>query len=284
VTKVVNCPRFAPFSLLIALISSAAPPLTARGDLIMSDSFEYPTGGLNGKNGGIGFGGNPWTAVAGQADPTITAGSMTYTDGTRAYDSAGNKLAPANTSRSTRNLDAAEPVANRTIWVAFRATFSGAGGFGTNHAGFSLFSAANGAGSEFFIGKPGSATNWGVDTSSAAAAQASGAVTAADKDALLVTKIVYGASTAAVSFWVNPAGITSEPALGPADATSTETNFNIVSIRVSTGADATGFQFDEFRVGDTLADVVPEPGCAAGVIGVVALTAGRRSRRGGARQ
>lgn len=246
-----------------------------RGTQIAYEGFNYTTpGGLVGKNGGSGFGANAWASVSGQTDPALAAASLDYTSGANSIATEGNKVAPANTSRATRNFDAAEPVANRTLWVSFRINYTGALPLPTNHAGVSLFSAANGGGSELFLGKPGSATNWGVDTSTQTAVQASGAITAATVDAFLLTRITYGASTATVDMWVNPALV--ESSLGTAPIQSTETNFDLVSMRVSTGTNASNFQFDEIRIADTFAEVVPEPTAAAMLVGAAVLLAGRR--------
>ena len=243
---------------------------------VASDSFDYPApGGLVGKSGGTGFGGS-WAAVSGQADPALAAGSLDYSDGSRSLQTSGNKVAPANTSRATRNLDAAEVVAGRVIWIGFRENFTGAGAMPTNHAGFSIFGAADGGTPELFMGKPGSATNWGVDTSDQNAAQATGAVSEADKNAFLLTKLDYTVSPAAVSMWVNPP--LDESMLGTPDVTSTQGHFNIVSVRVSTGANSVGYEFDEFRMGDTFADVVPEPAASGAALAAAGLLALRRRR------
>jgi hypothetical protein len=231
---------------------------------------------LNGNNGGAGFGSNPWSAVAGLTDPALASGSLTYTSGSRSIDTEGNRVAPALNSRSTRNLDAPEVVANRTLWIGFRMNFTGSGAFPTNHAGFSLFSTSNGGGSELFMGKPGSATNWGVDTSTQSAVQAPGSVSAADKNAFLLTRITYGATTANVDMWVNPPLDDSQ--LGAPQVSSTDAAFNIVSMRVSTGANASGFEFDEFRMADTFNEVVPEP-AGLGLAGAIAAAGLLRRRR-----
>jgi hypothetical protein len=270
-------------SILTAGVLATAS--SAHATLIAYDGFDY-TGNLNGKNSAtdVGFGANAWTIVSGQADPVIGTGSLEFTDTNgNELDTEGNKVAPANTSRSTRNFDSTIAAANTTMWISFRINHTGASNTAlpTNHAGFSLFSAANGTGNELFLGKPGSATNWGMDTSSAAAAQRTGAVTVTgDRDALLLYKLVYTGTSAAISMWVNPDDLTNESTLGTADATSTETGIsNFVSMRVSTGGNATGFQFDEFRIADNFAQVVPVPEptmLGLGVIGAGMLLHRRR--------
>lgn len=256
----------------------AAVPAESRATQIAYEGFDYATpGGLFGKNGGSGFGSNAWAQINTDGEPALAAGSLPYSDGTNSIETSGNKLGQALNTRASRNLDAVEAVANRTIWVSFRANYTGGSTFPTNHAGFSLFSGANATGSEFFLGKPGSATHWGVDTSSATAAQASGTPSASQLDAFLLTKITYGASSATVQMWIDP--VLDESSLGAAPINSTQTNFTIASIRVSTGSNASNFQFDEFRMADTFAEVVPEPGAASlGAVAAAGLLASRRRR------
>ena len=120
---------------------------SARAEGIASDSFDYPApGALNGKAGGSGFGSNVWTQVGSQPDPAIGSGSLQYTRGGRSIEASGNKVAPAAGGRSSRNLDAVEPVSGRVVWVGFRMNFTGTGAMPTNHAGISIFSGANATG------------------------------------------------------------------------------------------------------------------------------------------
>ena len=249
----------------------------APADGIASDSFDYPApGGLVGKAGGSGFGSNAWAAVTGQSDPALVPGSLEYSDGGSSVQTAGNRVAPVNTSRATRNLDAVEEVAGRIVWLGFRERFTGAGGMPTNHAGISLFSGPNATGTELFFGKPGSATNWGMDTSTENFAQIAGAVTDADKDAFIIARINYNANPASVSMWVNPP--LNESLLGPAEVSGTQQHFNIASVRLSTGANSVGYEFDEFRMGTTFADVIPEPATSGVALLAGGLLALRRRR------
>ena len=73
----------------------------------------------------------------------------------------------------------------------------------------------------------------------------------------MLYKLVYGASSAAVSMWINP-NITSEGTLGPPQATGTQPGLDAVrSVLISTGASASGYQFDELRLGRTFYSVTP---------------------------
>ena len=247
---------YATMVLAVFLAVTMAAPV-ASATPVASDSFDYAVpGGLNGQVGGSGFGSNAWTFVSGQASPALAAGSMEYTSGTSSLVTAGNKLQPASTSRSTRNFPSVLSTTNQTYWVSFRIHHTGTGSLPSNHAGFSLFSGANGSGTEIFMGKGGNATNWGMWHSGGSSAQKSGAVSSADRDAFLVYKLEFTSGQVTISMWVNPA-LGAAPS-GTPDASVTESHSTtIASLRFSTGSNASGYQFDEFRMGTTFADVSP---------------------------
>jgi hypothetical protein len=269
-------------AMSLKLVLGAAAVLTAasatQAAVIAYEGLDYEVpGALGGKSGGEGFGANAWTVLTG--DPTLGAGSLEYSDGTRDLVTEGNKLDMNVNQRAARNLDAAELVAGRTLWVSLRVAHTTAAAFPTNHAGFSLFSGASGTGNELFIGKPASATNWGVFSSLGnVTSTASGT---ADKDAFLLARLTYGATTYDLDLWINPS-LAGESSLGsPSAQLNDVTSFNVTSVRISTGGNSSNYEFDEFRIGDTFADVapVPEP-AAAGLVSVVAAAVlGHRGRR-----
>jgi endonuclease/exonuclease/phosphatase family metal-dependent hydrolase len=87
--------------------------------------------------------------------------------------------------------------------------------------------------------------------------QKTGAVSASDKDALLLYKLVFTTTNVTVSMWINPP-LTGEGSLPAADKVhSAAHSTNITSMNVSLGGNSTGFQFDEFRMGTTYATVTP---------------------------
>jgi hypothetical protein len=221
---------------------------------VATESFAY-TGSLNDQNGGSGFF-NAWTAVSGLASPALTSGSMTYTDGTKSLATAGNKLQPTSASRSIRNFATQTATTSATYWVAFRANQTDAGAVPSNHAGFSLFSGADAGGTEIFLGKPGAATNWGIDHSGTMVQRPGGVETTGGRDALLVYKLVFSSGSVTISMWVNP--ILNESSLGTPHATLTKAHStSIASLRFSTGTNSVNYQFDEFRFGSTFGSVTP---------------------------
>jgi hypothetical protein len=225
--------------------------------LIAADGFNYAVpGSLNGQTGGTGFGTNAWAPVSTFASPALASGSMAYSDGSRSLSTGGNKLQPANSSRSSRNFASTITTAGTTKWVAFRLNHTGTGEFPTNHAGFGLWSGLNGTGTEIFLGKPGSSTNYGIFHSGTTVQRTGSVTTTGGRDALLVYRLVFSGSSVTISMWVNPP--LSEGSLGTPHATLSKAHTtNIASMLVSTGTNASGFQLDEFRTGASFADVAP---------------------------
>jgi hypothetical protein len=220
------------------------------------DGFAYPApGGLNTQNGGSGFNG-AWTAWAGLANPALASGSLTYSSGSTLV-TAGNKVAPAAASRSTRNFSIPLATANSTLWLSYRINQTGTGALPTNHAGFSLFTGNNGTGTEILFGAGSNWTNWGMLISTGGSATKAGSVTAADRNGLLLYKCVFTASTVTISMWVNPGFV--EGSLGAAHATLPASSFTgtLASLRLSTGTNSVNYQFDEFRIGNSFASVMP---------------------------
>jgi hypothetical protein len=187
------------------------------------DGFNYAVpGSLNGQSGGSGFGG-AWAAVSGQASPALASGSLTYTSGSNALITEGNKVAPSATARSVRNFSSTIATANTTLWLGYRINQTDTGTLPSNHAGFSLFTGVNATGTEILFGHGTSWTNWGTLISTGGSAVKSGSVTAADRNGFLLYKCVFTASTVTISMWVNPSF--TEASLGTAHATLPATAF-----------------------------------------------------------
>jgi hypothetical protein len=220
--------------------------------LIASDGFNYTVpGGLVGKNGGSGFGSNAW-ATAGVTDPALASGSLAYSDGTNSIITSGNKVQPVGNSRATRNFANPITTASSTKWLSFRIKRA-PGTFPSNHAGFSLYSGTAGSGTEIFFGKPASGTNWGIFHSGTnQTAIATGTV---QYDAFLVVKMVFTSSTVTIQMWVNPILIEGSLGTPQAQLTNLAHTTSVASLRLSTGTNSTGYEFDEFRMGGSFADV-----------------------------
>jgi hypothetical protein len=219
-----------------------------------ADSIES-AGGLGTTNGGFGFGNNSWVTASGFNSPAIATGSMTYTDGTRSIITKGDKLQPAANSRAYRNFASTITTAGKTLWVSFRANNTGTGTLPTNHAGFQLCDATNGGGTNYiFLGKPGfSATNWGFDHAGSWS-QKSGAVATADRDALLLYKLVFTGTQVTISMWVDPP-LTEVQLPAPVLSQTFAHTANIASVWAGVGGNSTNYQFDEFRMSPVFTDV-----------------------------
>lgn len=231
-----------------------------------NDDFNY-TGGLNTNAGGWGWEPNAWTQYSSYTSPATASGSMTYTDSAgNTLKVSGNKLQPAGNSKSFRNLPTANqfvPQPGDVLWVSFRVNHTGAAGtpLPSNHAGFALYSSLNAdtAGDELFLGNPGySGQNWGFNPEGGTRVVAPGSVqSGAPRNVLLLYKLEYGTSNATIKMWINP-DITSEQTLGTPAATGTQPGLDPVrSVLFSTGGTASGYQFDEFRIGRTFYAVTP---------------------------
>ena len=144
-----------------------------------------------------------------------------------------------------------------SLWASFRVNYTGTGALPSNHAGFALYSTLNAdaAGDEFFMGNPGfSGQNWGFNPEGGTRVVATVTL---NKNVLLLYKLTYTATGADVKMWINP-NITSEGTLGTPQATGTQPGLDAVrSVLISTGATASGYQFDELRLGRTFYSVTP---------------------------
>jgi hypothetical protein len=257
--------------LLCACAVIGSGTRSAYGVVIAYDGFDYPTGTIQGQGTpGQGFAA-PSAGLWAITDVTsgsvnVTSPGLTYSKDGLDLETIGNNARPirgstsSNTGRAFRVLDGVETGANRTVWVSFLIQYPGpTPSITAGHGGVSLYS---GSGTEtLFLGKAGgSSTTWGFDRISPGGEVSTG-VGITSAPAFLLTKLDFGATNVNVSMWVNPT-LTDELLLGPAQASSSRTNFNFDRLRISTSMQTTGIIVDEVRVGDTYRDVtpVPEPG------------------------
>lgn len=256
-------PRPSPLAMSLALGALAllsAHPAQAQ---TVSDSFEYPTGNLNGRAGGTGFTG-AWSSTGTQ----VTSPGLAYPG----LATAGNAvtLSPfgANTPAiASRQLASTFGADGTTLYISF---LDQATNTGSRFLGVSLFSGnpgpsgtANGT-EQLFIGKLNGTSAFGVSSGAASASSQ----TSSSMLSLLVARIDFATGTDTVTLYVNPTVGAPEPT-----PSATLNNVNIGTfnyLRLAAGAgnsmgtttSVTG-RLDELRLGDTFASVTPAASAAA---------------------
>ncbi len=217
---------FAPFAGIAltctTLLTSAS---FSQAEVIVSEDFTYPDGGLNGQNGGKGFSG-AWTS------------SINVTGGVPTGDSA-----------STRSLAIPFP-ANGTLWLSFDWGFAANPHPQAQFGGITFF---KGTEERFLIGDTWDTGVWSMNGASVTTeANYGGRKTG-------VAKITLGTGeTSIVELWVGPAGSVVDVSGAPI-ATATGRNLDGVdSIRImGSSFDANIDQsFDNLVIGTTAEDVV----------------------------
>jgi hypothetical protein len=250
---------------LAALLMLAAIGTPAVGQQIAYDGFNYATGtNLNGFNGGSGWA-DVWSEPSfgtGNANDnvpeTIQAGSLTFSN----LATGGNRVVTGGRfSYDIRNLGTALGTAGTTRYASFLIRRDTAGPNPVNNGpdyGGLVFGDEHNPNS-LFVGKPGggSVTNFAMENGAGAGQVASSRPETLGTTALLVVRFDFTSANDTFRLYVNPAPGAAEPTV--ADATKNDLNMGMfVGVSISTGAAAT-WSFDEIRVGNNFADVIPVP-------------------------
>jgi hypothetical protein len=269
-------------------------PAVSNAAVLSHDSFSGYTAGelpANPSPAVAGYTGN-WTDVDfGDAEPSITAGSLTYGDAlyagssgdrvTVANNTTGGEITAANSGRVYRILDSTLAVTDSTTGSLYMSFLfqSGQETGATTYQMLSLYNATTSdANRNFDIGlttnggQTGTAYNFGVDN-----AYTTTGVAANTSVHLLVVKFDLSAAAGSdsVTVWV-------DPTLGAGDPTGgvTVTGANLTWDRLAlSDYEGNSAAWDEIRWGTDFNSVtVPEP--AAGLLGSLgALMLLRRRRR-----
>ena len=215
-----------------AILGSAA---LSQAGVIVSENFSYGDGGLNGQNGGTGFGANTWF----NSNSSVT----------------GGVAAGGGDSSSKRNF-AASLGTTGTIWVRFDWGSSEAPAEWNSYGGLTFYNGTSDGGTEsFLLGNPWAyaptQTRWNISSGSG-----SPNTTIPNHPGMKsgVAKLDLGAGT--VSMWVGAAGTTIDVGRNP-DASASGLNLaNIQGIRINGYSGNSASQnFDNLIIGTTVADV-----------------------------
>ncbi|HNQ89190.1 MAG TPA: PEP-CTERM sorting domain-containing protein [Verrucomicrobiota bacterium] len=259
--------------LLAAMAGLAILPFLASAQTTyLYDGFDYSVGGLQANSGGV------WTP--GWESVGVTSPGLTY----GALGGIGNKASTGANGTGGgmfHMMPTGFNALNSTVWISFVGQADTAAG-----AGWSGISPFNGADSEtLFLGNPGQdpvggARFWGVHLYNALGDPGvpTGGVLSplsVDNQIFAVTRIINGASSAQLTMWINPS-LEGEPQVATAAFDGIVGRIPFDRIRVAGSNDGV-VSYDELRVGDSYAAVIPEPSTLALLaLGGLALTLVRR--------
>jgi len=250
----------------VAIVGAAE----ARAALTVYDSFSYGPGPVAGQNGGFtGFAGG-YTGAGNVTEPGLTYPGVYST---------GNKFTTAGSNGGAFRtlLDPIDPNNGGTIFVGFLISLAQVEP--ADYGGISFFSGGTST-EELFLGRP-SLQNYGYRAPGAIGNDDIGGGPApSTATTLLVYRLTFTAAGDRIDAYYNPDPRAPLPATpgNTSDIPDSAFPAAFTSIRLQSGTQARSFNFDEFRIGTTFADVVPEPS-AAGLLAAAAAAGLRRRRR-----
>jgi hypothetical protein len=281
--------------LAAAVVLSLAP--AAHAQLIAYDGFAYPTGSLDGQNGGTGFG-TPWAVASGTI--LVQSGSLVPAAPSSGLSETGNSLSvtpltPDVPGFATRTLGT--PIVGTpgsVLWVSVVMKGSGTQGISGQGAlvlsdgasgGFSITTGATGSGIP--PQNPNTNADWSISDAGTGAAEASSTIPDV-LQSLLVARVTFAPAgnpaSDQIDLFVNPPLTGAPPATASATllvnhaATLTTLGLDYANVDGNT----TSTLYDEIRLGQTFADVtpVPEPSSIlfAGLAGAALIVRQRRKK------
>ena len=226
-------------SLLLGLTLGLGSQV-CHASLIAEEGFDYPAGTpLAGKTGPLGFSG-PYTAS--NSGLTISAGGSSYGD----LSISGNKLAFSGTTNNGNfgSLSNSPETPGTTVYMSYLMQADPNSGY----AGVSLF---NGNDEVLFTGKRSGTPNvFGLEPKDGTSENSGVHCT---RLSLVVCRIDFESDSATIRMYLNPQS-PEEP--GTADVTVTRNSALVYDSVRFQSSNANG-SVDEFRLGDTFADVAP---------------------------
>ena len=244
-----------------------------QADLIVSESFDYASGKLKGKNGGSGNWTDPWSSD----DEIMVAGpGLTYVDSLgNALDVAGLATQGSTGDAKKGERDISE-ISSGDLWLSVLIT----GAAGNQQVGLALDQ-------KFFVGQGRGGNNngntWAMYDQDGLVFNSG--ITAGGDTSFFVAKIENINGNAKAWLWRNPdlnAAPDKANALNSLAGSSIK-EFTVQKIEVWNSTNGIGI-VDELRLGTDFASVspftaVPEPTSLLGFGGLLAATAFRRRRR-----
>jgi hypothetical protein len=267
-------------AVFVVVTGTLLCPCTAEAVLQSYDGFDYAPAGadLLGNAGGFGFS-SPWRIggfnASNHTNYDVQSGSLSFgsllTSGNRVQTGPVNAIAGL-----TRDFSTPLGTPGTTRYASFLLRPEGPlnGGAFNGFLGLVLEQPAE---PELFIGKPGEAAieRYVLEDRGGSLQVPTTVATVVGQTVFLVLKAQFTSGNDQFTLYVNPVPGAPEPATSIAKNNSNVGTVSGLTI-YSTGA----FSVDEFRLGDTFADVtpVPEPASAVIVLWAVLVWA-RRTRR-----
>jgi hypothetical protein len=264
-------------AILVALVAMLAS--SASATLLLYEGFDYTpaVGGLNSgsANGGTGFAAGSswatdWTATA----ANVTAGSLSYgyltTTGNKGATVAG-ATSGAQSSSMTRNILALPTGVD--LWMSFLVNIDT-----TQDPGFGQWFGFEWGSGGTYAGKSGVSDDLVLGANPAGPPQNSGIAVTAGTHLIVVQYLRLRTGNYDVSMFIDP-GTGTLGGAGPGMAASaTQANVSIPATRLAFSGPAVG-SFDEYRVGESYADVTPIPEPASILLLVSGLVGAYKLRR-----
>jgi len=228
----------------------------SRADLSFYDGFNYPSGNLNGQNGGTGFS-SAW--LSGKNTPTVYSsglsyGSLTVSGGAISNNTVGNVMQVSSTLALPVNSSSNVVSGGGTIYISLLVSENSVNYDDLTFFNGSLSTEVLSIGNFYGTGNQPS-TTYGFKSSNIVGGgivNSSVAIDTSGNTHLLLMKLDYStANSTMLSMYLDPTSAT----LGTAIASQTVNgvlSFNIVRLEVYGGN-----YMDEIRMGTSLADVMP---------------------------
>jgi hypothetical protein len=248
--------------LLTAVCLAAAFTVSSQAALLLYDGMESytPGAGISGLNGGTAAGGASWSAYStASAGQTIESATLSYSGGTVLVNGGTNAYfsnSGAATFQTLRDYTIPAVSDGGSIFVSYLMNSPGSFNGDNTFTQVGLYPSQNWGAVTYLSGGD---TQLGVRAGSGSNIGGTANDLQDGVTYFVVQQYQISGANTIINTWLNPTSLT----LGTPDTTSTGTSMTFTQLRIR-GALTTGsYYFDEFRVGTSIADVVPVPEPAA---------------------